>query len=147
MRGGTRHHEPHYGGVSVCVEGIAPAEGWIRRRRRMATGRRLAGKRRIELSLNDIHFLFQIPCLDSSSCHVFSCFSCLSLLISSLFRFFSFSSLFFPFPYTSEYMFFFSFLPFICSFSPIDLRLPCVYLVIDTTCDTYVVVFLGWQSE
>ena len=47
---------------------------------------------------------------------------------------------------------FFSFLSFIfffflCLFSPIDLRLSCVCVVIDTTCNTYVVVFLGWQSE
>ena len=57
MRGGRRHHEPRYGAVSVCVEGTAPAGGWIRRRRRRATGRRRAGKRRIELSLNE-NFLF-----------------------------------------------------------------------------------------
>ena len=109
VRGGTRHHEPHYGGVSDCVEGIAPADIWIRRRRRMTTGRRRAGKTRTELSLNDIHFLFQIPCLDSSPCLVFSCFSCLFLLFSSLFRFVSFFSLLFPFLHTSKYMFFFSF--------------------------------------
>ena len=42
-----------YGAVPVCVEGTAPAGGWIRRRRRRATGRRRAGKRRIELSLNE----------------------------------------------------------------------------------------------
>ena len=42
-----------YGAVSVCVEGAAPAGGCIRRRRRRATGRRRAGKRRIELSLNE----------------------------------------------------------------------------------------------
>ena len=53
VRGGRRHHEPRYGAVSVCVEGTAPTGGWIRRRRRRATGRRRAGKRRIELSLND----------------------------------------------------------------------------------------------
>ena len=53
MRGGRRHHEPRYGAVSVCVEGTAPAGGWIRRRRRRATGRRRAGRRRIELSLNE----------------------------------------------------------------------------------------------
>ena len=53
MRGGRRHLEPHYGSVSVCVEGTVPAGGWIRRRRRRATGRRRAGKRRIELSLNE----------------------------------------------------------------------------------------------
>ena len=54
MRGGRRHHEPHYGAVSVCVEGTAPAGGWIRRRRRRATERQLAVKRRVELSLNKI---------------------------------------------------------------------------------------------
>ena len=59
MRGGRHHHEPHYGAVSVCVEGTAPARGWIRRRRRRAAGRRRARKRRIELSLND-NFVFQI---------------------------------------------------------------------------------------
>ena len=54
MRGGMRHHEPHCGAVLACVEGTAPAGGWIRRQRRRATGRRRAGKRRIELSLNEI---------------------------------------------------------------------------------------------
>ena len=53
MRGGGRHHEPLYGAVPVCVEGTAPAGGWTRRRRRRATGRRRAGKRRIELPLNE----------------------------------------------------------------------------------------------
>ena len=47
VRGGRRHQEPHYGAVSVCVEGTAPAGGKIRRRRRRAAGRRPAGKRRI----------------------------------------------------------------------------------------------------
>ena len=59
VRGGRRHHEPRYGAVLVCMEGTAPAGGWIRRRRRRATGRRRAGKRRIELSLNE-NFVFQI---------------------------------------------------------------------------------------
>ena len=53
-RGGRRHHEPRYSAVSVFVGGTAPAGGWIRRQRRRATGRRPAGKRRIELSLNEI---------------------------------------------------------------------------------------------
>ena len=48
-----RHHEPHLGAVSVCVEGTAPTGGWIRRRRRRATECRQAGKRRVELSLNE----------------------------------------------------------------------------------------------
>ena len=59
MRGGRRHHEPHYGAVSVCVEGTAPSGGWIRRRRRRATERRRAGKRRIELSLMEIFLFFR----------------------------------------------------------------------------------------
>ena len=33
------------------------------------------------------------------------------------------------------------------SFSPIDLCLSCVCVVIDTTCNIYVGVLLGWQSE
>ena len=41
----------------------------------------------------------------------------------------------------------FIFFSFLCFFSPIDLRLSCVCVVIDTTCNIYVVVFLGWQSE
>ena len=39
------------------------------------------------------------------------------------------------------------FFSFLCFFSPIDLRLSCVCVVIDTTCNIYVVVFLGCQSE
>ena len=54
MRGGRGHHEARYGAVSVCGEETAPAGGWIRRRRRRATGRRRAGKTRIGLSLNEI---------------------------------------------------------------------------------------------
>ena len=33
------------------------------------------------------------------------------------------------------------------SFSPFDLRLSWVCVVRDTTCNVFVVVFLGWQSE
>ena len=51
------------------------------------------------------------------------------------FRFFLFSF--------HSFIFFF----FLCFFSPIDLRLSCVCVVIDTTCNIYVVVFLRWQSE
>ena len=40
---------------------------------------------------------------------------------------------------------FLSFLFFVCFFFPIGLRLLCVCVVIDTTCNIYVVVFLGWQ--
>ena len=65
MRRGRRHHEPNYGAVSACIRGTAPAGGWIRRRRRRATGRRRAGKRRIELSLNTRIFFWQIS---SASC-------------------------------------------------------------------------------
>ena len=35
---------------------------------------------------------------------------------------------------------------FLCFFFPIDLRLLCVCVVIDTTCDIYVIDFLGWQA-
>ena len=31
-------------------------------------------------------------------------------------------------------------------FSPTGLRLSCACVVIDTTCNIYVVVFLGWQA-
>ena len=52
-----------------------------------------------------------------------------------LFRFlFSLSSLFFAFP---------SLLICFCFFFPIDLRLSCVGVVIDSTCNIYVVVFLA----
>ena len=40
--------------LGLRVEGTAPAGGWIRRRRRISTGRRRTGKRRVELSLK--HF-------------------------------------------------------------------------------------------
>ena len=60
MPGGRRHHEPHYGAVSVCVEGTAPAGGWIRQRRR-ATERRRTGKRRVELSLHGFFFFRSVP--------------------------------------------------------------------------------------
>ena len=56
-RDARARRQPRYGAVSVCVEGTAREGGWIRRRRRRATGRRRAGKRRIELSLND-HICF-----------------------------------------------------------------------------------------
>ena len=53
-----RHDEPHYGTVSVCLKGTAPAGSWIRQRRRRTTERRRAGGSRIELSLNE-NFCFQ----------------------------------------------------------------------------------------
>ena len=49
----------HYGAFSVCVEGTPPAGDWILRRRRRATERRRAGKRRIELSLEREVFFFK----------------------------------------------------------------------------------------
>ena len=76
---------------------------------------------------------------DLLSCFVFSCFSCHFLLFACLFRLVSF---FLLFSFLS--FIFFSFLGF---FSPIYLRLSCVCVVIDTTCDICVVVFIGWQSE
>ena len=84
-------------------------------------------------------FSFLFPLL---SCLVFSCFSCIFFLFACLFRFVSFVSFFFSFlsfP-SSSFLFF-------VSFSPIDLRLSCVCVVINTTCNIYVVIFLGWQSE
>ena len=49
---------------------------------------------------------------------------------------------FFLAPYTH----FLSSLFFVCFFFPIDLSLLCVCVVIDTTWNIYVVVFLGWQA-
>ena len=54
VRGGKHHHKPNYGTVSVCIEGTAQSGGWIRRRKRRVTERRRAGKRRVELSLNEL---------------------------------------------------------------------------------------------
>ena len=56
-----RQGEPHYVAVSVCVEGTAPAGGWIRRQSRRTTERRRAGKRRIELYQNDNFFFISAP--------------------------------------------------------------------------------------
>ena len=68
---------------------------------------------------------------DLLSCFVFSCFSCHFLLFACLFRLVSFSSIFFPFLYLLLFSLFL--------FSPIDLCLSCVCVVIDTTCNIYVV--------
>ena len=69
--------------------------------------------------------VFFCPCLAPSSCLaiflLFLSFSFLFLLFSFCFAFFSF--LFFPLSSV------------LCFFSPIDLRLSCVCVVIDTTCD------------
>ena len=88
-------------------------------------------------------FVSSRQCVNSS---FLAFLSCLFLL------FLSFSSL--SLPFSSCFVFFFSFLSFPLSsflffvpFSPIDLCLSCVSVVIDTTCNIYVVVFLGWQSE
>ena len=56
VRGGRRHHEPHYNAVLACVEGTAPAGSSNRGQRRRATGRRRAGKRWLELSVNEIFY-------------------------------------------------------------------------------------------
>ena len=78
----------------------------------------------------------------------FSCF----LFLSCLFLLFFFL-LFFPFLFRFLFSlsFLFAFLSFLFLFVlrfffPIDLRLSCVWVVIDTTCNIYVVVFLGWQA-
>ena len=80
-------------------------------------------------------FLFSFPSLASSFCLAFSCFSC---LFSSFLSFFVFFSRFLLFPFLSIL-----FLLVLCFFFPIDLHLSCVCVVIDTTCNIYVVVFLG----
>ena len=73
-------------------------------------------------------------------------------LVLSFLAFLCFSFLSFPFSFclVSISSFFFPFLSFIlfssCFFSPIDLRLSCVCVVIYTTCNICVVVFLGWQA-
>ena len=71
VRGGSRHHELHCGTGSVCVEGTALAGGWVSRRRRRVTGRRWAGKRRIELSLN---VFFGFSEMSTASCVEYSVF-------------------------------------------------------------------------
>ena len=48
------------------------------------------------------------------------------------------------FSYISFFMFPFS--SFLCFVFPVDLRLTYVYVVLGTTCNIYVVVFLGWQA-
>ena len=73
--------------------------------------------------------------------------SCLYIFLACLVL----SFLFFPFLFSLFRFLVFSFLSFIffsflCFFSPIDLRLSCVCVVTGTTCDIYVVVFLGWQA-
>ena len=68
--------------------------------------------------------------LASSSCLVFSCFACLFIFFFCVFVSFSFRFLLFSFLSFT----FFSFLGF---FSPNDLRLSCVCVVIDTTCNIY----------
>ena len=67
-------------------------------------------------------------------------FSQRAIHITPRIRFFFFFR-FVPFSFLSFIFFFF-----LCFFSPIDLRLSCVCVVINTTCNIYVVVFLGWQA-
>ena len=99
-------------------------------------------------------FLSSFPCFLFLSCLFllflsflfFSCFSCLffsflflSFLFFSFLSFFvfSFSCLFFPFLHL-----FFSLLVF-----PIDLRMSCVCVVIDTTCNIYIRGSLSWVAS
>ena len=78
--------------------------------------------------------------------------SLLPLLVFPFLAFLVFS--FLSVPSSFSFFAFFSFLSFLsflvlfvlCFFFPIDLRLSCVCVVIDTTCNVYVVVFLGWQA-
>ena len=67
----------------------------------------------------------------------------LAFLVFS-FSFFSFFVFFFRFLLFSFLSFLFLFV--LCSFFPIDLRLSCVCVMIDTACNIDVVVFLGWQA-
>ena len=98
---------------------------------------------RVELAHYAIFFLlFSLPC--------FLFLSFLTFLAFLLF-FFSFLSIFFFIFFLLFRFLLFSFLSFIffsflCFFFPIDLRLSCVCVVIYTTCNIYVVVFLGWQA-
>ena len=89
-------------------------------------------------------FFFSLHFLVFSSCLALSCLFVLFLsflLFLFLFRFLvSLSSLFFPFLsllICSLFLF---------SKEKIDLRLSCVCAMVDTTCNIYVVVFLGWQA-
>ena len=67
-------------------------------------------------------------------------------LLSCLFLLF-FSFLSFPFSFFAFFYFLSTFfLSFLCFFFPIELRLSCVYVVTGTSCNIYVVVFLGWQA-
>ena len=83
-------------------------------------------------------FLFSIPCFLLVFCPF------LLFLYSLFFPFFSFSFCIFSFLPFSFLSFVFDYFP--CFFFTIDLRLSCACVVIDTTCSTYVVVFLGWQA-
>ena len=84
--------------------------------------------------------LFPSPFLASSSCLVFSYFLFLSFPFLSL-SVLPLSCLVFYFVFPFLYLFFFS-----CFLFLIDVRLSCVCVVIGTTCNIYVVVFLGGES-
>ena len=86
--------------------------------------------------------------LGSASMYVFFFFflSLLPLLVLSCLACLVFSLL--PFLFRSRFLVFsFIFLLFFFNFFFLtDLRLSCVCVVMGTTCDLYVVVFLGWQA-
>ena len=65
-------------------------------------------------------------------------FYCLSFFVFSLLCLF--------FPFLSFIFFSFIFFSLLCFFFPIDLRPSCMCVVISTTCNMQVVVFLGWQA-
>ena len=90
--------------------------------------------------------------LGPASMTFFSLFlSLLPLLVSPFLAFLVFSFLSFPVLFFFFRFLLFSFLSFLflfvlCFIFSIDLRLSCVCVVIDTTCNVYVEVFLGWQA-
>ena len=92
-------------------------------------------------SASMIFFFFSFPC--------FLFLSCLFFLVLSFLSFLVFSLLSFPLSFFRFLVFsFFSiiFFSFLCFFFPIDLRLSCVCVVIGTTCNIHVVVFVGWHA-
>ena len=82
-----------------------------------------------------LFFFFSFTRFLLLSC-IFLLFFCFLFFLSFSVFFASLSFLSFP---LSSFLFF-------VSFFPIGLRLSCVCVLIETTCNMYVVVFLGWQA-
>ena len=83
--------------------------------------------------------------LGSASMTIFSLFLSFPLFVLSFLAFLVFYFLSFPFS-LFRFLVFSLYLFFLCFLFPIDLRLSCVCVVIGTTCNIYVVVFLGRQA-